>query len=451
MKATKFVLLFLALMWGFTACDSDTVQPNNTPASATGLESLKGDAPMGDPVVTGAESLIKDRLSLIKGTRVGIVANQTSLVFGGVHLVDTLKALGINITKVFAPEHGFRGDHDAGAAVKDSKDTKTGIPIVSLYGKNKKPSAAQLADVDLVLFDIQDVGARFYTYISTLAYVMEACGEQKKSVIVLDRPNPNGWYVEGPVLEKGMESFVGMHRVPIVHGMTVGEYANMVNGEGWLSNGVRCILEIIPCVNYNHNMKWEDTQLNWVAPSPNLPTPNSAYLYPVLCWMEGMPVSVGRGTDQPFELFGAPWHEGYRYQVRKDSVMEDGGGGFQNFGLEFEYVRFTPRSIPGKSANPKFKGKECYGARPTNRVDGTSLFKAGLALLKNFQTETGNVDFSKPLFTSFFPKLVGTKKLAEQVKAGASEEEIWESWQADLGKFKATRAKYLLYDDFGQE
>lgn len=446
MKATKSILLFFALFLAISACESDTVQPNASSQNPNGLESLQKN--VREKVVTGAESLIQSRLSLVKGTRVAIVANQTSLVFDGTHLVDTLQALGINIVKVFAPEHGFRGDHDAGAQIKDSKDAKTGIPIVSLYGKNKKPSAGQLADVDLILFDIQDVGARFYTYISTLSYVMEACAEQKKSLMVLDRPNPNGWYVEGPVLEKGMESFVGMHQIPIVHGMTMGEYANMVNGEGWLKGGVRCILEVVPCQHYEHAMKWEDTQLPWVAPSPNLPTPNSAYLYPMLCWFEGMPVSVGRGTDEPFEIFGAPWHQGYRYQVRKDSVMNDEGGGFQNFGLKFEYLRFTPRSIPGKSSNPKFKGKECYGARPINQVSGDNLFKAGLALLKNFQTETGNVNYTSPLFKPFFNTLIGTKKLAQQIKDGVSEEEIWDSWQAQVGKFKATRRKYLLYKDF---
>ena len=400
-------------------------------------------------VVTGAERLIGERMEMLKGKRVAIVANHTSLVGEGVHLVDSLKSLGVNIKKVFAPEHGFRGDHDAGKHVSNSKDVKTGIPLVSLYGSNKKPSAAQLADVDLVLFDIQDVGARFYTYISTMSYVMEACGEQKKPVLILDRPNPNGWYVDGPVMQNGYTSFIGMHKIPVVHGMTVGEYAQMVNQEGWLKGGVRCNLEVLTCSGYDHGMRWEDTGLPWVAPSPNLASEYSAYLYPMLCWFEGVAVSVGRGTDFPFEVMGAPWHKGYHMQVRRDSFDQaEKPGRFQYYGLEAEYIRFTPRAIPGKSEHPDYKDIECYGAKFQNRVGGKELFLAGIALLKNLELETHNVTMTEPLFKSSFSLLTGSNVLEKQVKQQLGDEVIYESWQAEVGRFKNVRKKYLLYADF---
>ncbi|MEM7037902.1 MAG: DUF1343 domain-containing protein, partial [Bacteroidota bacterium] len=378
----------LALLFWFTACSapaSETQSTANSPAdTAQTPEPLESEVE-DRRVRTGAEILVESRMDMLKNRRVAIVANQTSRLFDGTHLVDKLHELKVNITKVFAPEHGFRGDQDAGARISNSVDEKTGIPIASLYGKNKKPTAEVLKDVDIVLFDIQDVGARFYTYISTMSYVMEACAENRKAFVVLDRPNPNGWYMDGPVMEDAYKSFIGMHNVPIVHGMTVGEYARMVNGEGWLKDGVKCILDVIQCDGYTHDMQWEATGLPWVAPSPNLGTEYSAYLYPMLCWMEGMSVSVGRGTPNPFELFGAPWHQGYHYQLRKDSVNEaPEPSGFQLYGLEMEYLEFTPRSIKGKSSNPKFKDKKCYGARFTNRVDGKSLMMAGLSLLKNF-------------------------------------------------------------------
>lgn len=400
-------------------------------------------------VTTGAERLVTDFLHRVQGKRIGIVCNHTSLVYDGIHLVDTLHALGVKIQRVFAPEHGFRGDHDAGARIDNSKDAQTGIEIASLYGKNKKPSAAQIGDLDLVLFDIQDVGARFYTYISTMSYVMEACAEQKVPFIVLDRPNPNGWYVDGPVLEAGLESFIGMHHVPIVHGMTVGEYAQMVNGEGWLKDGQQCILDVIPAKDYSHDMRWKDTQLDWVAPSPNLPNEYSAYLYPMLCWFEGMAVSVGRGTEAPFQRFGAPWHDGYHYQVRRDSVLESEQPGLvKMYGLSMEYLKFTPVSMPGKSTHPKFEDEECYGAQFTGRVDGKSLMLAGLALVKNFEEETHNVNYTGQLFRSSFDKLLGTKSVKQQVLDKVDERDIYASWQPGVGRFMQTRKKYLLYPDF---
>lgn len=444
-KMIVFQALFAAILW-LSACNGQPGKVKETPRESV----TRGGAPEAERAITqvGAQRLIAERMDLIKGKRVAVVANHTSLV-RGIHLVDTLKALGINIRKVFAPEHGFRGDHDAGKHVSNSKDTKTGIPLVSLYGSNKKPTAAQLADVDIVLFDIQDVGARFYTYISTMSYVMEACAEQKKPMVVLDRPNPNGWYVDGPVLKEGFQSFVGMHKVPVAHGMTVGEYAKMVNGEGWLKGGVKCLLEVIPCGGYHHGMRWEQNNLPWVAPSPNLPTVHSAYLYPMLCWFEGMAVSIGRGTEEPFELLGAPWHEGYHNELRRDSVRENPvPSRFQYYGLEAEYVRFTPRAIQHKSMNPDYKDQECYGARFLNTVEGKELFMAGIALAKNLELESHNVTLQEPLFRETFSLLTGSNVLEKQIKQQLSEQEIYDSWQADLGKFRSMRLKYLLYPDF---
>ena len=436
-------LLILIL---FISC-SDTVHKTTEPSHLPG-DSLKGNVP-DKRVITGAERLISEKFNRVKGKKIGIVANHTSLVFGKTHLVDSLHNLGVDIARVFAPEHGFRGDQDAGKQIANGKDAKTGIQLTSLYGKNKKPSAAQLKDLDVVLFDIQDVGARFYTYISTMTYVMEACAEQNIPVIVLDRPNPNGWYVEGPVLEDKFKSFIGMHNVPIVHGMTVGEYAQMVNGEGWLKGGAKCLLEVIKAQNYAHQMHWQDTGLPWVAPSPNLPTEYSAYLYPMLCWFEGMAMSIGRGTDLPFQHFGAPWHQGYHYQLRRDSVMgHETPSKVSFYGLDMAYTSFTPRSLPGKSTHPKYKGKTCYGARFLNRVDGKNLFMAGISLLKNFQEESINVSLGQNLYRASFNLLMGNSTVKMQVKKQAPNKEIYESWQTELNRFKVIRGKYLLYQDF---
>jgi uncharacterized protein YbbC (DUF1343 family) len=441
-----FLLFLPLLVW---SCGNPSDSGNGTKG---GIESLPHDTLQAKVpakrVVTGAERLISEKLNTVRGKKVGIVANHTSLVFDGTHLVDSLHSLGINVVRVFAPEHGFRGDQDAGKHIANGKDSKTGIPIASLYGNNKKPSANLIKDLDLVLFDIQDVGARFYTYISTMSYVMEACAEQEVPVIVLDRPNPNGWYVEGPVLESKHSSFIGMHEVPVAHGMTVGEYARMVNGEGWLKNDVRCLLDVITASNYTHSMKWDDTGLPWVAPSPNLPTEYSAYLYPMLCWMEGMSVSIGRGTDHPFEQFGAPWHMGYRYQIRKDSVNErETPSEMALYGLELEYLAFTPISMPGKSTDPKYKGQECFGARFTNRVDGKSLFMAGISLLKNLQEESKIVNLGVDLYRPSFNLLLGNSTTKEQIKKQVPDQQIYDSWQSGKNEFLVKRRKYLLYQE----
>ena len=290
---------------------------------------MTGQSIKSDQIVMGAE-LGGAYLPILHDHAVAVVANQTSRV-GDMHLVDFLIDRYVNVRKVFAPEHGFRGDAGAGEKVSSGKDSRTGLPIISLYGANKKPTAEQLADVGVVVFDIQDVGARFYTYISTMTYVMEACAEQGKKMLVLDRPNPNGHYVDGPVLESGFESFVGLHPVPVVHGMTIGEYALMVNGEGWLKDGIKCNLEVVKCSGWDHNTPYELP----VKPSPNLPNDMAIALYPSLCFFEGTKVSVGRGTELPFQQIGAPW-------------FTEGS------------VSFTPRSMPS-AKYPKHEGQECRG------------------------------------------------------------------------------------------
>ncbi len=379
------------------------------------------------PLVVGAQ--LKEAENLLTGAerpgaylpllykkRVAVVANQTSMVKGQ-HLVDFLLENKVNVLKVFAPEHGFRGDASAGEAVKSSTDKKTGLPIISLYGNNKKPSAEQLSDIDIVVFDIQDVGARFYTYISTLTYVMEVCAENSKKLVVLDRPNPHGYYVDGPVLKPGFESFVGLHPVPVVHGMTVGEYARMVNGEGWLKNGKKCALDIVKCIGWDHNMAYSLP----VKPSPNLPNKWAVSLYPSLCFFEGTNVSVGRGTDKPFERIGAPY-----FTESSDT--------------------FIPVSKPG-AVNPPYKGKTCYGFDLTNfamyYVHGLGELYL-LWLIESYKMAPDKGQF----FNSFFDKLAGTDQLRKDIIAGKSSEEIKASWEYELIAYKQMRLKYLLYDDF---
>lgn len=354
-------------------------------------------------------------LPRIEGKAVGIVANQTSLV-GKIHLVDTLLSLGVNVKCVFAPEHGFRGNVSAGAKISDSKDPKTGLPIMSLYGSNYKPSAKQLQGLDVVIFDIQDVGARFYTYISTMSYMMEACAENGIAMMVLDRPNPNGHYVDGPVLKNDFSSFVGLHEVPVVHGMTVGEYAKMVNEEGWLKNGVKCELRVIEMMDYDRNDPYELP----TAPSPNLPNQQAIYLYPSLCFFEGTDVSEGRGTDKPFQQFGYP-------------QMPEGN------------TTFTPKDIKGVAVNPKFEGLKCNG------IDLSSLPLDSLRNLKQLNlawlisTYEDYPEKNKFFQPDFFDKLAGSSELRKQIIAGKSIEEIVGSWQSDLDAFRSLRKKYLLY------
>ncbi len=378
-------------------------------------------------IIVGAERF-EVYSKLLKGKNVGVVANQTSMVediaeeeyqtspqhtfYMEFHLVDYLIKNGISVKKVFAPEHGFRGTADAGEHVKDGIDSKTGVPLISLYGSNKKPSPEQLKGIDVVVFDIQDVGARFYTYISTLHYVMEACAELGISVIVLDRPNPNGHYIDGPILEKEHQSFVGMHPIPVVHGMTIGEYAKMINGEGWLNNRLKCDLSVIEMENYTRKTPYSLP----IKPSPNLPNDQSINLYPSLCFFEGTFINAGRGTEMQFQVFGAPSLPASKYS--------------------FQY---TPQPNEG-SKDPKFKGQLCYGKdlRKEPRLN-----KINLEWLIDAYNANGK---KKDFFNSFFVKLAGTKQLQQQIEQGLSAEEIRDSWKEGLGKFEKVRGKYLLYN-----
>jgi uncharacterized protein YbbC (DUF1343 family) len=346
-----------------------------------------------------------------------MVVNQTSVI--GTHLTvsaDSLLKLGITVKKIFGPEHGFRGNASNGAVVDDSTDPKTGLPVISLYGKHYKPTPADLQGLNLMIFDIQDVGARFYTYISTLHYVMEACAENNIELMILDRPNPNGYSVDGPVLDTVNHSFVGMHPVPITHGMTVGEYAQMINGEGWLKNHVQCKLKIIKVANYTHSSTYKLP----VNPSPNLNTAQSILLYPSLCLFEGTNLSLGRGTMFPFQEVGHPSLKGkYTYS-------------------------FTPVSIAGMSEDPPQKNQVCYGIDLKN-YDTRALIKTGKLnlswLIELYKAFPDKAHF----FNAYFIKLAGTDMLRKQIEAGKTEQEIRAGWEPALSNFKAMRHKYLLY------
>lgn len=352
---------------------------------------------------------------LLPGKSIGIVCNQTSVI-GNVHLVDSLVNAGYKISLIFCPEHGFRGEAEAGAEIGSGQDKKTGTRIVSLYGMNKKPTSDDLKGIDLLIFDIQDVGVRFYTYISTLALVMEAATENSIPLIVLDRPDPNGFYVDGPVLDTAFRSFVGMHPVPIVYGMTIGEYATMIKGEGW-NNSQNCDLTVIPCTGYDHHML---VALN-IKPSPNLPNWKAIYLYPSLCLFEGTIISVGRGTESPFQVIGHP-----SYVIGS-------------------YL-FTPHAIPGVAENPMYKDQECLGASLTGFADNFPMNSHHFTLTWLI----GMHDFFKNdinFFNSYFDKLAGNDQLKKDLLSGKSEEEIRKSWEPDLERFRLTRAKYLLYPE----
>ena len=369
-------------------------------------------------ITCGADRIDDYRYSL-EQNRVAVVANQTSMV-GDLHLVDFLLQEEIDVVKVFAPEHGFRGKADAGAHVNDGRDEKTGLKLTSLYGKNKKPSYDHLADVDVVVFDIQDVGVRFYTYISTMHYVMQSCAEMDKKMIVLDRPNPNGFYVDGPVLSLDNQSFVGMHKIPLVHGMTIGELANMINNEGWLGEDLKCDLEVVTCLNYDHN----DYYKLPVKPSPNLPNMQSIYLYPSLGLFEGTVVSVGRGTEFPFQVVGHP-------------------------GLTKGDFKFTPTPSAG-ARYPKLQGQVCNGYDLREYGISTMPFEKQIKL--NWLIEAYNElkEDEIPFFleTGFINLLAGTKTLKNQIVSGMTESEIRETWKCGLLEFKKLRAKHLLYPDF---
>lgn len=359
-------------------------------------------------IKTGADNYIK-YLPLLQNKKIGIVTNQTGILTNKIHLVDFLLEKKIAIQTIFAPEHGFRGTADAGEHIVDGKDAKTGLSIISLYGDNKKPKATQLVGIDIVLFDLQDVGARFYTYISSLHYVMEACAENGIPLVILDRPNPNGSIVDGPILEKELTSFVGMHPIPLLHGMTIGEYAQMINGEKWLKNGAQCKLTVIPCLDYNRKMEYSLPQ----KPSPNLPNDQSINLYASLCLFEGTNVSVGRGTEKQFQIYGSPF-------------------------LTKSTFTFTPKPNFG-AKDPLYNGKECFGEDLTTYPKLTRLELKWL--IKAFQNTSDKTKFFNPFFT----KLAGTKKLQQQIESGISENKIRKSWKNGLTAFKKMRMKYVIY------
>ena len=361
-------------------------------------------------------------LPMLAGKHVGVVTNHTGIIQKIVHqkdstitvqnehLVDFLLSKKVKIDKVFAPEHGFRGTADAGEVIKDGVDAKTKLPIVSLYGKNKKPTAEQLKGIEVMLFDLQDVGVRFYTYISTLHYVMEACAENYIPLVILDRPNPNGHFMDGPVLEPAYKSFIGMHPVPVVYGMTIAEYAQMINGEKWLKGGLQCNLKIVPLKSYDRKAIY----LLPVPPSPNLPNATAVNLYPSLCFFEGTQVSMGRGTKWQFQIYGSPY-------------------------LEKTAFTFVPKPNAGDK-NPKFNGRTCYGEDLSQTPPLSELNLSWL--IKAYEQTSG---IKTPFFTSSFDKLAGNKNLKEQLLQHKSEKEIKESWQKSLKDFAKIRRKYLLY------
>ncbi len=382
---------------------------------------LPGQPAANEPIITGADQT-ENYLPLLRGKRIGVLGNQTTII-GRTHLVDSLKSLGINIVKVFGPEHGFRGNASAGVAVEDEVDVRTGIPVVSLYGKKRKPSKKDLENVDLMIFDVQDVGCRFYTYINVLADVMEACAENGKELLILDRPNPNGYFVDGPVLDMKLKSGIGKFPIPITHGMTIGEFARMINGERWLPGGLQCKINIIPVANYRHDMYYTLP----VPPSPNLNTQESIMLYPSTCIFEGTVLNYGRGTYFPFTIVGAPKLKG-----------------------KYDFS-FTPIGIKGMSETPLYMNEVCYGLDLRNYNIDTLLRqkKINIQWIKELYAaypekekffdytiskEIGNVDFR-----------TGDARFKEQIINGVSEEEIRKSWEPGLSNYKKMRLKYLLY------
>ena len=407
-------LFLLCLLFIAARCDA----PKDVPKVVEEVKTEQKTTVKGQNAIQVGAAQLDNYLSKIKNKNLALLVNQTSMV-GEEHLVDVLLKNEVAIKKIFAPEHGFRGQADAGEKVKDGKDAKTGIPLFSLYGKNKKPTPEHLSGIDMVVFDIQDVGARFYTYISSMSYLMEACAENDVEVLILDRPNPNGHYIDGPILKDDYSSFVGLHPIPVVHGMTVGEYAQMVNGEGWLKNSVKCKLNVIKCKNYDHQTFYDLP----VKPSPNLPNLLSIYLYPSLCFFEGTTVSIGRGTNTQFQVIGHP-----------DFQQGD--------------YNYTPVSMAG-AKYPKHENKNCNGFDLTSLPldEFQNRGQLNLNYLIGFYNNFPNKN-SFFLENKFFDKLAGSATLRWQIINGKSEEEIRGSWQSGLANFQNIRKKYLLYKDF---
>ena len=412
MSGVKRILVFCLLV---AIGGSGLVHCNGTsPRSVDNVANVVPDDNFADGTIIPGAERTELYLPLCKDKNVAIVANNSSLIRGE-HLVDVLASNNVNIVKIFSPEHGFRGDAGAGQHVDNQIDTKTGIEVVSLYGKNRKPSDEDLLDVDVLIFDLQDVGVRFYTYISTLTYVMESCAENDIQLVVLDRPNPNAAYVDGPVLKSGYESFVGMHHVPIVYGMTIGEYGRMVNGEHWYRGNKKCDLVIIPIANYNHS---SDYTLP-VNPSPNLRSKKAITMYPTICLFEGTVLSVGRGTTIPFEIIGHP-------------------------DLKDADTVFVPQDMPSAAVNPKHEGKKCKAFLLDdvyNEIRQTKTLNIDI-LTRAYN----NLNIGEKFFTSYFDKLAGTNELRKQIMAGKTAGQIRQSWHDDIEAFKTIRAKYLIYD-----
>ena len=400
-------ILLVAFTLLSVACNGQSGRQKNRPAAKNRAEGI----------IVGAARL-DQYLPLLRGKRVGILTNQTALV-GDTHVVDTLLKKHVQIVRIFGPEHGFRGNADAGAPVANDTDQKTGIPVVSLYGRHNKPTPAELADIDVMLYDIQDVGVRFYTYINSMQLFMEAAAENHKKLIILDRPDPNGFYVDGPVLEKKFYSGVGMQPIPIVYGMTIGEYARMLAGEHWLNNpNMKPDLVVIPCLNYTHDSLYTLP----VKPSPNLPNMASVYLYPSLCLFEGTYCSVGRGTKHPFQLFGHPSFPAGLYT-------------------------FVPESTEG-AIHPKLEGQACHGYLVAVAAKEALQQVNRRIQLKWVMTAYRLSPDKRDFFTSYFNKLAGTDQLMQQIKDGWGEKKIRQSWEPALTAFKRIRKKYLLYPDF---
>ena len=401
---------FLGLLFLIASCSiNKTIPAKNWNQKSTLSENQNSIRPnQSISFKTGADNS-ENYLPLLKDKKVGVVSNQTGVLSNNTHLVDFLVSNAIQVQKIFAPEHGFRGTADAGELIIDGKDTKTGLPIISLYGANKKPKPEQLEGIDILVFDIQDVGARFYTYISSLHYIMEACAENNIPLLVLDRPNPNGYMIDGPILEKEFSSFVGMHPVPVLYGMTIGEYAQMINGEKWLKDEVQCNLQVIHCVDYDRNASYHITE----RPSPNLPNDHAINLYASLCFFEGTNVSVGRGTDKQFQIYGSP----YLAQSGFSFIPEP------NFG----------------SKEPMHKDVTCFGEDLTT-IEPVSQIELKW-LIRAYNTTADKTTFFNPFFT----KLAGTQTLQLQIEEGISERKIKKSWKPGLDQFKEIRKKYLLY------
>ena len=410
---------FMSVLLAAAACKSPQQGVNASEAQTQ--QQLQATDAKSQAIVTGADQT-EAYLPYLKGKRVGMVVNPTSII-GNKLSVDSLHALGVNIVKVFGPEHGFRGDASAGVKVEDSVDPKTGIQVVSLYGKRNKPTKEDLADVDLMIFDIQDVGTRFYTYTITLHRVMEACAENGVELMVLDRPNPNGFLVDGPILEPENKSGIGIHPIPIAHGLTVGEFAQMINGEKWMANGVQCKLKVVKVKNYTHDMPYTLP----VAPSPNLNTQQSILLYPSTCLFEGTIFNHGRGTMFPFTVLGHP-------------------------GMKDKYTfSYTPTGIKGMAETPLHQDEVCYGLDLRNydvnafRETGRINLSWMMELYQAYPDKERFFDYTQSNQIGNIDRLAGTKKYKEQIVAGVSEEEIRQSWEPGLSQYKQKRVKYLLY------